>query len=187
MVVVLAIDGCESLTVLVSILLFVATSRESRAFLSWNPFQPWALLRTFHSEPIVDVLKWKGNKRTSNTDGASSQQGMQAHPFSLYHSIETQIQWTLITSTRDIITHLPGSSVSKPRVSFDRVRRLAKHRSETGLFRFSVIGKLINPACSRGVEITSLLKTLSIALETKYRTVWGYTGGSKRFRLECWV
>lgn len=66
MVVVLAIDGCESLTVLVNILLFVATSRESRAFLSWNPFQPWALLLTFHSEPIVDGLKWKGNKITPN-------------------------------------------------------------------------------------------------------------------------
>lgn len=56
--------------------------------------------------------------------------------------------------------------MSEPRVSFDRVRRLANHRSETGLFRFPVIGKLINQARSRGVEITSLLKTLPTALET---------------------
>lgn len=61
----------------------------------------------FHSKSILDILKWwKGKESISNNwDRVSSQVN-----FSLYHSIETQIQWTLITSSRDIIIHLPQFS-----------------------------------------------------------------------------
>lgn len=100
----------------------------------------------FHNQSIFAVLNSREWKKDMSNDS-------EAGKFTMSDAVPIlfliTIQW-VVPSSKGIITHLPGSSASEPRIFFWQGQETTKSYNQRQVSLHSVIGKLIRLAGSRG-------------------------------------